>query len=95
MTSRPNFPLYAVHKDLDLTQAPIQKSIEIISHNENYYVDINFLFGLLSTEQGLVLEKDGIKKDLVETLDSGCGKVVFARLNKIITMYVGLAPIDI
>lgn len=46
-------------------------------------------------EQGLVLEKDGGKENLFEILGFGYSKVIFALLNKSVTVYIKLTLIHV
>lgn len=47
---------------------------------------------LLPIKQGLVLEEPGSKRDPVETPGSRRDKVIFALLNKVVAVHVGLTP---
>lgn len=48
---------------------------------------------ILALKQDIFLEKNSGKKNLVEALDFGYGKLIFALKNKIIAVYVRLISI--
>lgn len=73
----------------------MKKSLKFIPYNGDQDFGLKFPFLLLPLEQSLIFEESDGKRNMVITSNIGRSKMVFALLDEIITVYVGLIFVHI
>lgn len=72
-----------------------EEGLKFVLHDGNQSLGLKFPFLLLPPEQMLFFEECGSKKNSVIALSTGRGKVVFALLDEVIAIYIGLTLIHV
>ena len=84
-----------IDKGLGLAQASIKKGFKFFLDGEDVCLVFYLTLIMLPAEQGGIFWKSSCKQNSVWPRYTGGGKVVFALLEEIITLYVGLTLIHI
>ena len=75
-----------VNKSLGFAQTLAKKSLEFLSADKDVNLVFYFMLVLLPAEQGGIFQKSSRKHNLVWVRGTGCGKVIFALLEEIVTL---------
>ena len=91
----PNSDLDGVNESLGIVQALAKKSLESFPADRDVSLVFYLTLVLLPPEQGGICQKDSRKRNSVWVCGTGCGKVVFALLEEIVTPQVSFTPINV
>ena len=73
----------------------MKESLELFSGDKDYAFSLILQFILLATEVNAVKQKKCCKRNAVEALGSGGGKIILTLLAKVIPFYMELTTIDV
>ena len=83
----------AVHKGLEVTQAPVKECLELVPRDRDRSVCVMSLLVLLPAEANPVPEEGRGKRNLGRLHSSSDSKVVLALLPEVVAVYMGLPAV--
>ena len=87
--------LDSVNENLGLAQVLAKEGLESLPADRNVGLVFYLMLVLLPSEQDSIFQEDSHKRNLIQTHDTGGGKVIFALLEKIIILQVSFTLINV
>ena len=91
----PNSAPNGVDESLELAQALAKKGLESLPGSRDVSLVLYLTLMFLLLEQDGILQESSRKRNSVWAHGTGSGKVIFALLEKIITLQVSFIPINV